>query len=76
MGQIIREQEFTRRRERHEDELKWLFCELYHGDMDAYGRFMQMLRRAYDARSEALCASDRRREQDPDWYRKYMQAKR
>ena len=69
MGQIIREQEFTRRRERHEDELKWLFCELYHGDMDAYGRFMQMLRRAYDARSEALCASDRRREQDPDWYR-------
>ena len=69
MGQIIREQEFTRRYERHADELKWLFCELYHGDMDAYERFVQMLRRAYDARSESLCASDRRREQDPAWYR-------
>ncbi len=69
MKQIQREQEFTRRFARHSDELKWLFCELYHGDMPAYDRFVQMLRQAYDARPEALRVSDRRREQDPDWYR-------
>ena len=69
MKQIQKEQEFTRRFARHADELKWLFCELYHGDMAAYERFVQMLRQAYDARPEALRVSDRRREQDPDWYR-------
>ena len=69
MEQINSEHEFQRRYARHCDELKWLFCELYHGDMDAYERFIQMLRRAYDARSEPLRASDRRREHDPDWYR-------
>ena len=69
MGQNNCEQEFDLRYARHEAELKWLFCELYHGDMDAYARFVQMLRQAYDARSEPLRLSDRHREADPNWYR-------
>ncbi len=69
MGRIKSELEFSLRYKRHEAELKWLFCELYHGDMDAYDRFVQMICRAYDDRSEALRRSDRRREHDPDWYR-------
>ena len=27
---------FERRLARHQDELKWLYCELYHGDMAAF----------------------------------------
>ena len=69
VAQNNREQEFDLRYARHEQELRWLFCELYRGDMDAYTRFVQMLRRAYDVRAEALRLSDRRREADPDWYR-------
>ncbi len=66
---IIREREYAARYERHADELRWLFCELYHGDMHAYAYFEQVLYSAYRARSESLRASDRRREADPDWYR-------
>ena len=60
---------FTRRFLRHEDELKWLYCELYHGDMQAYEYFVGMLHRAYEARPEALREIDLRRELDPNWYR-------
>ena len=67
--ETITEREFTARYERHADELRWLFCELYHGDMHAYEYFEQVLYSAYCARSEALRASDRRREANPDWYR-------
>ena len=37
---------FTARFERHEDELRWLYCELYHDDMEAYEYFVGMLHRA------------------------------
>ena len=61
--------EFAARFQRHEDELKWLYCELYHNDMQAYGYFADMLYRAYEARPEALKQLDRAREARPDWYR-------
>ena len=62
--------EFAARFARHEDELKWLYCELYHNDMRAYEYFVGMIERAYQDRPEALKALDRAREADPDWYRR------
>lgn len=61
--------EFARRFKRHEDELKWLYCELYHQDMQAYEYLISLLYRAYVERSEALKALDRARETNADWYR-------
>ncbi len=60
---------FAARFKRREDELKWLYCELYHGDMQAYEYFVDMLRRAYEQRPDALKALDDERERDPQWYR-------
>ena len=41
---------FAARFARHEDELQWLYCELYHGDMQAYDYFVQMLYQAWQDR--------------------------
>ena len=64
------EEVFERRLARHYDELKWLYCELYHGDMQAFDYFVSVLRRSYDERKPELRAQDARREADPDWYRR------
>ena len=63
------QEEFAARFRRHEEELKWLYCELYHNDMRAYRYFVDMLYRAYEARPESLKNMDRAREEYPDWYR-------
>ena len=44
--------EFASRFRRHEDELKWLYCELYHSDMRAYDYFTDMLYRAWEEAGE------------------------
>ena len=51
------------------DELKWLYCELYNGDMQAFDYFVTMLRRCYDERKDALRRMDQVRTQNPNWYR-------
>ena len=51
------------------DELKWLYCELYHNDAEAFDRFLEMLRRSYNQRKAALRAQDEARTADPSWYR-------
>ena len=61
---------FDRRLARHYDELKWLYCELYHGDMQAFDYFIGMLRRCWADRKPALRAQDAAREADPNWYRR------
>ena len=61
---------FQRRLDSRYDELKWLYCELYHGDMAAFDYFVQMLRRCWAQRKDALRLQDQRRENDPDWYRR------
>ena len=61
--------EFANRFRRHEDELKWLYCELYHNDMKAYGYFTDMLYRLWEERPEKLKQIDRTREENPDWYK-------
>ena len=61
--------EFQARFENHEEELRWLFMELYHNDEQAYDYFVGMLKRAYDERSEDLREIDRLKLADPDWYK-------
>ena len=61
--------EFTNRLARHHDELKWLYCELYH-DEEAFAYFVQMLKRSWEQRKTALRNQDVKREADPDWYRR------
>ena len=50
------------------DELKWLYCELYHNDTAAFEYFLEMLRRNFQERRESLRALDEKRLEDPDWY--------
>ncbi len=61
--------EFAARFRRHEDELKWLYCELYHSNMKAYDAFCGMLYAAWEQRPEKLRLMDRAREEYPDWYK-------
>ena len=61
--------EFATRFERHADELKWLYMELYHNDRRAWEYFTGMLYRAWESRPESLRRIDREREACPDWYR-------
>lgn len=61
--------EFAFRFHRHEDELKWLYYELYHGDAQAYEYFVGMLYRLWQERPEKLKMMDRAREEYPDWYK-------
>ena len=62
-------QEFCNRFNRHEAELTRLYRELYHNDMAAFDRFVDMLYEAYTARPEALKTMDRTREANADWYK-------
>ena len=50
------------------DELKWLYCELYHNDTAAFDYFLEMLRRNYQERRDSLRILDEKRLMDPDWY--------
>jgi amylosucrase len=61
--------EFAERLEKHLDELKWLYAELYHNDENAFRYFLSMLERMYEARPEELKVLDREREHSADWYR-------
>ncbi|MBQ7060008.1 MAG: amylosucrase [Firmicutes bacterium] len=61
--------EFLDRYLRHEEELKWLYLELYQADEKAYDYFVSMLYRMWEGRGEALKEIDRKREKDPDWYK-------
>ena len=61
--------EFEERFLHHADELKWLYCELYRDNTDVYDRLVCLLRRAYEARPEALKELDRQRISEPGWYK-------
>ena len=63
------QEEFALRFRRHENELQWLYCEIYHGDFCAYDYFTDMLYRLWEERPEKLRALDRIREASPDWYK-------
>lgn len=60
--------EFQRRKERHFEELKWLYCELY--PEDGFSYLCSRLEARYGERRASLKKLDRVREADPDWYKR------
>ena len=65
----MREEVFDQRLARHYDELKWLYCELYNNDTQAFDYFMKVLRDYYTEREDALKELDLIREASPDWFK-------
>ena len=61
--------EFEMRLQKHHDELRWLYMELYNnGSM--FFELVENLRAFYAERGNDLKKIDRSRETDPDWYRR------
>lgn len=60
---------FRSRIERHHDELRWLYMELY-GNDSMFAELCDNLRSFYLERNEALRAMDAEREANQDWYKK------
>ncbi|MBO7681936.1 MAG: hypothetical protein J6T17_04175, partial [Clostridia bacterium] len=60
---------FAERLAAAEDELKWLYMELY-DDEEAYDYFVTMLKDNYDRRKPALKKLDEQRLSEPDWYKR------
>lgn len=59
---------YKKRYERHHDELRWLYMELYdNGDM--FAELCDNMRRFYQERGGELKAMDCRREEYKDWYK-------
>ncbi len=59
---------YTRRLERHHDELRWLYMELYdNGDM--FAELCDNMQRFYKERGTELKAMDSVREEDKNWYK-------
>lgn len=61
--------EFRKRLDKHYDEMKWLYHELYDNDEQALDYFIDMLYQAYKDRKPELKKWDKSREADPGWYR-------
>ena len=60
---------YRKRFDRHLDELRWLYMELYdNGSM--FAELCDNLYRFYDERAKDLKKLDREREKAPDWYKK------
>lgn len=58
---------FQHRLERHHDELRWLYMELYqNGDM--FAELCSQMYEYYNCRSKNLKERDLKREKEPDWY--------
>lgn len=60
---------FQKRLERHHDELRWLYMELY-GNDSMFAELCDNLYRFYTERKAALKRRDEKREQEPDWFKK------
>ncbi len=68
--QAVRTEKIYRERfERHLDELRWLYMELYDND-SMFAELCDNMERFYSERNGELKTSDRNREQRPDWYKK------
>ena len=67
-GHMGKTHTFEERLERHHDELRWLYMELYqNGDM--FAELCENMERFYRERSRGLKAMDAEREERPDWYK-------
>ncbi len=59
---------FKERIERHYNEMKWLYAELYNNDQQAFDYFCDMLHHFYEERSDRLKLWDMGREVVLDWF--------
>ena len=66
---IIEDEEYDRRFQKHLDELKWLYTELYSNEW-MFDELCKQMYWYYTNRREDLKALDRKREADPNWYKK------
>ena len=62
------EEIYEARFQKHIDELKWLYMELY-DDQEHFGELCASMKQFYDTRKKGLKASDLTRETDPNWYK-------
>ena len=62
------EKEFAARFEARFDEFKWLYCEVYNNDMQAFYWLCSSMHEYYEKRSASLKKLDRQREKAPFWY--------
>ena len=60
---------FQERMNRHHDERKWLYTELY-GNSDMFAELCSQMYEYYKARKQKLHNRDAKRAEDPDWFRK------
>ena len=60
---------FQKRLERHYDELKWLYMELYHNE-DMFAELCSQMYEYYMKRRESLKERDLEREAEPGWFKK------
>ena len=60
---------FIRRLEKHHDELRWLYMELY-DNSSMFAELCDKMGQFYLERAEALKKRDAEREADPDWYKR------
>ncbi len=67
---MAKEQElFQKRMDRHHDELRWLYMELYQND-DMFAELCSQMYEYFMQRSRQLKTMDQDREKEPDWYKK------
>ena len=60
---------YRKRLEKHHDELRWLYMEIYdNGDM--FAELLDQMKEFYRERKSALKGMDETRERDPGWYRR------
>ena len=62
------EEIYEARFQKHIDELKWLYMELY-DDQEYFDELCASMKQFYDTRKKGLKASDLTRETDPNWYK-------
>ena len=60
---------FQKRLERHHDELRWLYMELYQND-DMFAELCSQMYEYYTQRAQQLKTMDKAREEEPGWYKK------
>lgn len=69
MAQGLSEDEvFQKRLEKHYDELRWLYMELYRND-SMFAELCDHMKQFYQERNKTLKKLDGKREADPNWYK-------
>ena len=66
---VKKTEEYTKRFDERYDELKWLYCELYNNNMEAFDWLCDSLYGYYQERNADLKKLDRSRVKNPDWYK-------